>query len=284
MAHPQIVEQEDAPQMTPAPVLVPKTAPDVPQAVPQVQAKLALVLPTLHEAGNIKAVLLRVRRSLDPLGIPYEVIVVDDDSQDGTSEIVKEISEADPRVRLLVRRGARGLGGAVVHGWERSQAEIVGVIDADLQHPPEILPQLWKAIESGADLALASRYAAPGGLRDWNLARRGLSWLAIWLTEPLQKPEIRVKDPMTGFFLVRRACIRDIRLETQGFKILLEILVRGEVRSAVEIPFSFGLRKAGSSKAGLREGLNYISLLGRLWRDSLTPRRNAQTAGNKTNH
>jgi dolichol-phosphate mannosyltransferase len=103
------------------------------------------------------------------------------------------------------------------------------------------------------------------------------------MTKPLQKPEIRVKDPMTGFFLVRRACIRDITLETQGFKILLEILVRGGVRSAVEIPFSFGLRKAGSSKAGLREGLNYISLLGRLWRDAYVPWRTAQTARNHLN-
>jgi dolichol-phosphate mannosyltransferase len=281
MAHPQTVEQEDAPRVTPVLASVPE---DVPQEqVPQARAKLALVLPTLHEAGNIHTVLQRVRASLDPLGIPYEVIVVDDDSRDGTAEIVHAISECDPRVRLLVRSNTRGLGGAVVYGWERSEAEIVGVIDADLQHPPELLPQLWKAIESGADLALASRYAAPGGLRGWNLARRGLSWLAIWMTKPLQKPEIRVKDPMTGFFLVRRACIRDITLETQGFKILLEILVRGGVRSAVEIPFSFGLRKAGSSKAGLREGLNYISLLGRLWRDAYVPWRTAQTARNHLN-
>jgi dolichol-phosphate mannosyltransferase len=253
----------------------------VPQAIPQ--AKLALVLPTLHEAGNIQAVLQRVRSSLEPLGIPYEVIVVDDDSRDGTAEIVGAISESDPRVRLVVRSGARGLGGAVVHGWERSGAEIVGVMDADLQHPPELLPQLWKAIEAGADLALASRYAAPGGLQDWNVVRRGLSRLAIWLTKPLQKPEIRVQDPMTGFFLVRRACIQDIVLETKRFKILLEILVRGEVRSAVEIPFCFGVRKAGTSKAGIKEGLNYIFLLGRLWRDVCIPRRTAQIARSHSN-
>jgi dolichol-phosphate mannosyltransferase len=100
----------------------------------------------------------------------------------------------------------------------------------------------------------------------------------------LQKPEIRVQDPMTGFFLVRRACIRNIALETTGFKILLEILVRGEVRSTVEIPFSFGLRKAGASKAGIKEGLNYIFLLGRLWRDACVPWRTAQTARNHLHH
>src|SRR3979411_1037611 len=118
-------------------------------------AKLALVVPTLGEAANIRTVLRRVRTSIDPLGIPYELIVVDDDSRDGTAEIVHQISEADPRVRLLVRSNARGLAGAVVHGWQQSEAEIVGVIDADLQHPPELLPQLWKAVDSGTDLAVA---------------------------------------------------------------------------------------------------------------------------------
>jgi dolichol-phosphate mannosyltransferase len=267
-------QPEGAARARPAPDLVAE------MQVPQARAKLALVLPTLHEAGNIQAVLQRVRSSLDPLGILYEVIVVDDDSQDGTAEMVHAISQSDPRVRLLVRHAARGLGGAVVYGWQRSDAEIVGVIDADLQHPPELLPQLWKAMEAGADVALASRYAAPGGLSGWNPVRRGLSRLAIWLTQPLQKPEIRVHDPMTGFFLVRQACIRDLALETQGFKILLEILVRGAVRSATEIPFSFGQRKAGSSKAGIKEGLDYLFLLGRLWRDAGVGWRTGQTARN----
>jgi len=235
---------------------------------------------TSAEAANIHAVLQRVRTSLDPLAIPYELIVVDDDSGDGTTEIVHRISETDPRVRLLVRSNARGLGGAVVHGWERSEAEIVGVIDADLQHPPELLPELWKAIESGSDLALASRYAEAGGVRNWHPLRHGLSRIAIWLTHPLQKPGIRVLDPMSGFFLVRRSCLCGVTLETQGFKILLEILVRGEVGSATEIPFSFGRREAGTSKAGVKEGLDYLFLLGRLVRDAFALRRAPQPAEN----
>src|SRR5882757_1571269 len=213
---------ESVSSTNPLPVAVPNAA---------ARARLALVVPTLHEAANIRTVLERIRGSLDPLGIPYEVIVVDDNSQDGTADIVGEISRSDPRVRLLVRTGARGLGGAVVHGWEKSDAEIVGVIDADSQHPPELLPQLWKAMEGGTDLALASRYAAHGSAEDWNKLRRGVSRLAIWLTLPFQKPKIRVQDPMSGFFLLRRTCLRDIEIETQGFKILLEILVRGRVGS-----------------------------------------------------
>jgi len=237
-----------------------------PRPAARVPAKLAVVVPTLHEVATIETILSRARATLDPLGIPYELIVVDDDSQDGTSEVVQRISDSDPRVRLLVRKNARGLGGAVVHGWEGSDAKVVGVMDADLQHPPEILPQLWKAMESGADLALASRYAQNGSLRHWNPIRRGLSHLAIWLTVPLQRRAIRVQDPMSGFFLVRRACLRDVQLKTQGFKILLEILVRGDIHSVTEVPFSFGLREAGDSKAGIKEGFDYLSLLGRLYR------------------
>lgn len=246
---------------------------DVPLVAAKGPAMLALVVPTLHEAANIERILERIRSSLDLLNIPYEIIIVDDDSQDGTSEVVRGISDADPRVRLLVRTGARGLGGAVVHGWEHSSAAVVGVIDADFQHPPELLPRLWKAMESGADLALASRYAEHGSLRHWNPLRYALSRLAIWLTWPIQKPAIHVRDPMSGFFLVRRDCIRDVHIETQGFKILLEILVRGNIQSVAEVPFSFGLRQAGSSKAGIREGLDYIRLLGRLYRAAALRRR-----------
>ena len=122
---------------------------DVPLVAAKGPATLALVVPTLHEAANIERILERIRSSLDPLDIPYEIIIVDDDSRDGTAEVVRKISGADPRVRLLVRTDARGLGGAVVHGWAHSSAAVVGVIDADFQHPPELLPQLWKAMDVG---------------------------------------------------------------------------------------------------------------------------------------
>jgi dolichol-phosphate mannosyltransferase len=233
--------------------------------------RLALVIPTLHEGANIASVINRIRGSLDPLGISYQVIVVDDDSRDGTDTIVQKLTEADPRVRLLVRTGKRGLGGAAVHGWQHSDAEILGLIDADLQHPPELLPQLWSAIETGSDLVLASRYAPRGNMRQWNPVRQMLSRFAIWMTRPLQKAGIHVADPMSGFFLVRRSCVEDVTLQTQGFKILLEILTRGKIRSVTEVPFEFGLRQAGTSKAGIKEGVGYLWLLGRLWRQRNSP-------------
>lgn len=230
-------------------------------------AQLALVVPTLREAGNIRVVLDRIRQSLDPVGIAYEILVVDDDSNDGTEAIVQEISRADPRVRLLIRKGERGLGGAVLYGWKHADAEVLGVIDADLQHPPELLPRLWAAVAAGSDVVLASRYAPQGGLENWHPARHLLSRMAIWLTYPLQKREIYVQDPMAGFFMVRRSCLEGIELHNRGFKILLEILVRGKVRSVSEIPFTFGPRHAGTSKASIAVGLDYFSLLYRLWRN-----------------
>ena len=224
-----------------------------------------MVIPTLHEAANIRTVIERIRCSLDPLEIPYELIVVDDDSRDGTDQLVRQMAASDCRVRFF-SRDERGLGGAVIYGWQQSDAEVLGVIDADLQHPPELLPQLWKQVEAGSDVVLASRYALKGERPQWNPARHLLSRLAIAVTRPLQKRGLYVRDPMSGFFLVRRSCIRSVTLQTEGFKILLEILVRADLHSVAEVPFTFGRRRAGTSKANVRVGLDYLVLLRRLWR------------------
>jgi dolichol-phosphate mannosyltransferase len=195
-------------------------------------ARLALVIPTLHEAANIRTVLERIGASLD----------------------------------LLVRHGQHGLAGAVCDGWKCSQAEVLGVIDADLQHPPELLSQLWEKMEAGHDIVIASRYAQPGSMRSWNPLRRVISELGIMLAKPLQKRGLQVKDPLSGFFLVRRRCLEGVDLQRHGFKLLLEILVRGKIGSVAEVPFTFGMRQGGESKASLATGLHYFYLLGRLWR------------------
>lgn len=233
----------------------------------EAERELALVIPTLREAGNLRPLLTRIRQTLEPLGIRYELIVVDDDSQDGTEEIVEEIARRDPRVRLITRIGERGLAGAVIDGWAKTNAGIIGVMDADLQHPPELLAELWQTLQSGADLVVASRYAPQGSRPNWSRFRHLISQISIWMTLPLQRPGVRVSDPMSGFFLVRRSCIREITLQRQGFKILLEILVRGNISSAREVPFTFGHRQAGSSKASLTVGLDYLRLLARLWKE-----------------
>jgi len=227
--------------------------------------KLALVIPTLCEAENIRGLLAHVRSVLDPLGTPYEILVVDDDSCDGTSAVVAAIAESDPRVRLLVRKGERGLSGAILHGWQRTDATVLGVMDADLQHPPELLPHLLTAIKDGRDLVIGSRYTDGGDLGHWNPIRKMLSAAAVWVTLPLQRPNLRAKDPMSGFFMVRRRCLPQGAFQKTGFKLLLEILVRGRIQSVKEVPFAFGLRYRGASKANFKVAWDYGMLLTRLY-------------------
>jgi len=182
---------------------------------------------------------------------------------------VKEYAKQDARVRLFVRKGARGLAGAVIHGWKQSDADLLGVIDADLQHPPEVLPSLVAPVLDGADIAIASRYASGNGVSEWNKFRLFVSRAGTLATAPLQRKDLRVKDPLSGFFIVRRECIDGLELQPEGFKILLEILVKGRIRKAIEVPFEFGNRHAGKSKADFKVALQYFTLLGKLSRYAL---------------
>jgi dolichol-phosphate mannosyltransferase len=243
------------------------------QSAAKSQDQLALVIPTLREAANIRGLLANIRSVLDPLKIDYEILVVDDDSRDGTEEIVSAIAQKDPRVRLLIRKGERGLSGAVLYGWRHSDAAILGVMDADLQHPPELLPKLIEAIFAGNDMAIGSRYTAGGQVGKWNPIRKFLSTAAVLATWPIQRPGIRAHDPMTGFFLVHRACIDGITFQPSGFKLLLEILVRGRIRSVAEVPLAFGSRAQGASKANFKVGWDYAKLLARLYADKFIFRR-----------
>ncbi len=232
---------------------------------PSEQQKLALAIPTLSEAANIARLLRDVHSALEPLRICYEIIVVDDDSRDGTAAVVAAIAREDSRVRLLVRKGERGLAGAILDGWRQIGAEVLGVMDADFQHPPDLLPELVAAIRGGSDLAIGSRYAPGGRPGRWNRARRLASALALGMTWPLLNKERRASDPLSGFFLVRRRCLQGVAFQRAGFKLLLEILVRGRVDSIQEVPFTFARRFTGSSKANLKVVWEYARLLGRLY-------------------
>ena len=241
-----------------------------------VRPKIALTIPTLCEAGNLPLVLDRARGVLDPLNFDYEILIVDDDSCDGTAEIVSAYARQDPRIRLLVRKGQRGLSGAILHGWENTDAAIIGVMDADLQHPPELLVELTDAIASGCDLVIGSRYTPGGRLGEWYAIRKLLSAAAVWATWPIQRVGLRAKDPMSGFFFVRRDCLEGIAFQQSGFKLLLEILVRARISSVREIPFAFGQRYRGASKANVKVAIDYGRLLARLYRTKFGIRRPRQ--------
>jgi len=228
---------------------------------------LAVVVPTLNEAGNVNKLLSELTDALSETHYEYEIIVVDDGSTDGTVDRVRDWTKRDSRVRILSRAGERGLAGAVLYGWSQSRANLLGVIDADLQHPPELLPELLKAVEK-ADIAIASRYSRNNGIKGWNVLRAAVSRLSTLAASPLiSKKNLGVTDPMSGFFVIHRRCIEGLTFQTTGFKLLLEILVRGRIRTAREVAYNFGLRQAGRSKASATVAWHYLHLLGRLSRD-----------------
>jgi dolichol-phosphate mannosyltransferase len=226
--------------------------------------RFTLVLPTLNEAGNVTAALERAVAALSKEKLAWNILVVDDDSADGTSDVVLRYTQSENRVRLIVRQAHRGLAGAISFGWAQTDAELVGVMDADLQHPPELLPALLNEVRNGADIAIASRYLKPGSMDEWNWVRRLLSRVGVLASKPVQPPRLRVHDALSGFFVVRRQCIAGINFQEAGFKLLLEILARGRITSVAEVPFKFSVRKCGRSKANAMTAVHYFLLLCKL--------------------
>ena len=238
--------------------------------------KFALVVPTLNETENIVTVLDRAREALSQLPLAWEILVVDDDSTDGTAETVRRYSESHSGVRKLERQARKGLAGAITYGWKHTDADVLGVMDADLQHPPELLPELVRRVCQGSDIAIASRYLQADSMEEWSLPRRTISRLSVLASRPVQRSELRVRDPMSGFFVLRRECIEGLSFQLTGFKLLLEILAKGRIRSVTEIPFKFGTRSGGKSKANCMTAVHYLSLLCRLSREMVFGARRAE--------
>ncbi len=195
------------------PLQVPLTAPLAAEVSPQSFApplQFSLVIPTYNERGNVAKIVAQLVHLLDGF-IPggYELILVDDDSPDRTWQVAQDLTEAYPQLRVMRRQQERGLSSAVIRGWQVAQGEILGVIDADLQHPPEVLLKLLQATLDGADLAAASRHVEGGGVSDWSIVRRFLSRGAQMLGLMVCPAVVgRVSDPMSGYFMVRGRCDR----------------------------------------------------------------------------
>ena len=221
----------------------------------------SVVVPTYREASNLAALARRVASVMAPNGSAWELVLVDDDSADGTEEIAAELAGAFP-VRLHVRRGVpRDLSLAVLDGFEVARFDRLVVMDADLSHPPERIPALLAALDQGT-VAIGSRYA-PGGRLDerWGLWRRLVSRLATWLARPLGAGQ----DPMSGFFAIDRGTLPDRSvLRPLGYNIALELVVRGGLRVR-EVPIAFRDRVRGASKMGLRTQIAYLRHLHRLY-------------------
>src|SRR5438128_5391700 len=228
--------------------------------------RLSLIVPTYNESRNLEELLRQLTAVLEPrLSGEYEIVVVDDDSPDGTWAVAMRLAERWPAVRVMRRRSEKGLSTAVIRGWQVARGEVLAVIDADLQHPPEVLARLWEAVKAGADLALASRRAEGGGVSDWSALRRALS-RGAQLLGLLVLPSVvgRVSDPMSGCFMIRRSAIAGVELSPLGYKILIEVLGRGRIRTICEVGYVFRERLAGESKVTARLYADYLRHLIRL--------------------
>lgn len=225
--------------------------------------RLSIVLPTFNEAQNIEPMVSAVSEILERSQIAYELIVVDDNSADGTWVLALSLSASFPRLRVMRRTEERGLATAIIRGWQVARGDVLGVIDSDLQHPPEIIPKLWSEIESGADLAVASRRVPGGGVSNWGMRRRLISRMAESIGI-LLLPGIlgRLTDPMSGYLLVRRDKVGGVTFKPRGYKILIEILGRGEIGKIAEVGYVFRERGGNQSKVTWRTYRDYLLHLG----------------------
>lgn len=252
-------------QVPSGPLQISEIPPDINDRI-----RFSLVIPTYNEGKNIHNV-VRILSGLLDADIPgeYELIVVDDNSPDRTWELAIALIPEYPQLRVMHRQHERGLSSAVIRGWQAARGEVIGVIDGDLQHPPHVLLQLFRAIESGADLAVASRHVEGGGVSSWSIVRRFLSRGAQLIGLVLLPGVLgRVSDPMSGYFMLRRTCIAGSTLNPVGYKILIEVLGRGKVQQVAEVGYVFQERLEGESKVTWKQYVDYLHHLVRLRIDS----------------
>lgn len=229
----------------------------------------SIVIPTYNEASGIGKLLRDLSAAFETNQLDGEMIVVDDNSPDGTGEVVEQLSAQLP-VRCLHRSGKLGLSSAVIEGWKvaRPESLVLGAMDADFSHDINALPKMVQVLESGEyGLAVGSRYVPGGGIANWPKRRVVTSLVACWLARPLT----RVRDVTSGYFLVRRDAIEGVTLDPIGFKIGLEVIAKAKYGKAIEVPYVFTDRVAGESKLNQREIFNYLKQLGRLYAAWLLP-------------
>lgn len=211
---------------------------------------ISIILPVLNEGENLKILIPEIDNNLKK--IEYEIIVVDDNSTDDTDRIINRLKKKY-NIKYILRKDEKGLSSAVIEGFKNAKGEILIVMDSDLSHPPKVIPGLLNNVMKNSDIVIASRYVKGGGAEKWILPRKFISIFATIMAKPL----VKVKDPLAGFFCLKKNVIQNTKLNPIGFKILLEILVKGNYKKIVEIPYIFQRRYAGKSKADIHIYLQY---------------------------
>ena len=211
--------------------------------------RISVILPVLNEAENLVRIIPLLEKTLNETGRSYEIIVVDDDSNDGTEAVLAGLSAqraVSGTFAVIKRRWKVGLSSAVVDGFNAARGSVFGVLDADLSHDIAIIPDLIRALDrDDAAMAIGSRYIKGGGIDDtWPLKRRIISKTASLMARPITK----VRDPLSGFFFFKKELLNGVKLKTTGFKICLEILVKARCRQYAEIPYTFTDRKVGEKQ------------------------------------
>jgi len=219
---------------------------------------ISIIIPTYNERDNLLPLVHKIHAALS--GYNYNILFVDDSSSDGTAELASTLSNKYP-ARVIIRHHERGLASAVVHGLRHASGDVLVVMDADLQHPPQVLEDMLKALHSGADLVIASRYVKGGSCEGWGLGRRVISKGAIFLAHLLLPRTRQISDPMSGFFLLRKSVVSGADLKPTGYKILLEVLLVGQFQNVAEVPYCFRVRERGESKLSTRQQIDYLKHL-----------------------
>lgn len=225
-------------------------------------SKLSIIAPTYNERKNLKKLVERIFSSLK--GSKFELIIVDDNSPDGTGELADKIASKHKNMIVVHRQGKLGLGTAIFDGIKAADGEIIGVMDADLQHPPELLKTMLEKAEEGADIVIASRYTEGGKVEGWSFFRRAMSKGALWLSHVFLPQTRKVRDTQSGYFLFKRHVIENVPINVKEFKLLVEILAKGKYEKTIEVPYTFEIRAAGKSKLGSKQILSYVKQLLRL--------------------
>ncbi len=234
--------------------------------------KFSIIIPTYNEAGGIEKLVATLADVFRSNALDGEVIVVDDNSPDGTGAIVDRLAGRFP-VRCLHRPGKMGLSSGVIDGWRfaRRESDALGAMDADFSHDPHVIPQMVRALESGRyGLAVGSRYVKGGGITNWPLKRKITSLVACMLAWPLTP----IRDITSGFLLVRREALDGVALDPIGFKIGLEVAAKAHYGKALEVPYVFTDRVVGESKLNGKEITNYLRQLRRIYAGRIFGRRN----------
>lgn len=234
---------------------------------------LSVVIPVFNESENLPELVDRVETSLNDAS--FELVIIDDNSPDGTAIVAEELNVEYGNIKILKRPGKLGLSSAVIDGFAECapETQIFAVMDGDMQHPPELLAEMYAKIIDGADLVIASRYTNGGGTNGWRLSRKIISRGATALAHLLLPETRNVRDILSGFFMIKRDVISEAKLDPIGYKILLEILVKGHYSTVCEIPYVFEKRKNGKSNLNLKEILKFAIHICRLFRSKIVARK-----------